>query len=253
MRHTAGGPNDGRMRSHEAPRRPFLAASAAVVLTSVSVANAQTPTAVPPSSPAFDVVSVKPNGSSGPGRRGVSAQPGGRLTGTDVTAAELIRFAYELPDFQIAGGPNWLNSDRFAVDAKAEGDPPLAQKRLMLRRLLAERFKLTTHTEMRELPFYALVMARSDGRMGPQLRRTEADCARDQASLQPGVGSSPSNGPPRCGFFGFAPGTDFPSGRGGLAFRGLTMAGLAKIFVPMVRRSVSDQTGLLGYFGRRAL
>jgi uncharacterized protein (TIGR03435 family) len=119
----------------------------------------------------------------------------------------------------------------------------------MLRRLLAERFKLTTHTEMRNLPFYALVMARSDGTMGPQLRRAEADCAGvDRASLDLGVGLSPLSGPARCGFFGFAPGTDFPSGRGGLAFRGLTMAGVAKIFVPILRRSVADQTGLAGYF-----
>ena len=86
--------------------------------------------------------------------------------------------------------------------------------------------------------------------MGPQLRRAEADCAR-AASLPTdvvGIGPSPSNGPAGCGFFGFAPGTDFPSARGGLAFRGLTMAALAKIFVPMLRRSVSDHTGLTGYF-----
>jgi uncharacterized protein (TIGR03435 family) len=175
--------------------------------------------------------------------------PGGRVNGTNVTAAALIRFAYGLPDFQVSGGPEWLASDRFDVVAKAEGDPPLAEKRLMLRRLLAERFKLAAHTETRELPIYALVLARSDGRLGPQLRRTAADCGRaDQPSLDLGVGPSPSDGPPRCGYFGFAPGSDFPTGRGGLAFRGLTMAGLAKMLVPMVRRSVSDRTGLNGYF-----
>ncbi len=199
--------------------------------------------------PAFEAASVKPSSADGRGRGGLDPQPGGRLTGTKVTAAELIQFAYELPDFQTFGGPDWLKSDRFAVVAKAEGDPPVAQKRLMLRRLLAERFKLAAHTEMRELPFYALVKARSDGRIGPQLRRSDADCARvDQPSLDFGVGPSPGNGPARCGYFGFAPGTNVPSGRGGLGFRGLTMAALAKVLVPMVRRSVSDQTGLIGYF-----
>jgi uncharacterized protein (TIGR03435 family) len=200
------------------------------------------------SDPVFEVASVKPNRSGDAGWR-LDPQPGGRLTGTNVTAAALIRFAYELPDFQMVGGPKWLNSDRFDVVAKAEGDPPLKQQRLMLRTLMAERFKLSAHTETRELPIFALVLARSDGRIGPQLRRTEADCAGvDRPSLDLGVGPSPSTGPPRCGYFGFAPGADFRSGHGGLGFRGLTMAAFAKILVPMVRRSVADQTGLTGYF-----
>jgi uncharacterized protein (TIGR03435 family) len=199
--------------------------------------------------PAFEAASVKANRSGDLDARLVP-QPGGRLTATNVPAAELIRFAYDLPDFQVSGGPKWLTSDRFDVVAKADGDPPVTEKRLMLRRLLAERFKLTAHTETRELPLYALVMARSDGRLGSHLRRAAADCARitPPAADVVGIGPSPSNGPAGCGFFGFAPGTDFPSGRGGLAFRGLTMAALAKIFVPMLRRSVSDHTGLAGYF-----
>jgi bla regulator protein BlaR1 len=235
--------------------RKLLLATAGIVTVAVPIVVgmlsaprllAQVP-AGPTNGPAFEAASVKPNG-SGAGR-GLAPQPGGRFTGTNVTTAMLIRFAYDLPDFQIFGGPKWLNSDRFDVVAKAEGDVPREQTRLMLRRLLAERFRLAAHTETRELPIYAMVMARTDGRIGYRLRRTEDDCARaDRPSLDLGVGPSPSDGPPRCGFFGFAPGTDFPSGRGGLAFRGLTMGALAKIFVPLVGRSVSDQTGLAGYF-----
>ena len=209
--------------------------------------GAQRSAPIAASGPAFEAASIKPN-RAGAGR-GLVSEPGGRVTGTNVTAAMLIRFAYDLPDFQVSGGPRWINSDRFDVVAKAEGDPPLEQRRLMLRKLLAERFRLIAHTETRKLPIYAMVVARSDGRIGPRIRRTGADCAAaDRPSLDLGVGVSPSSGPPRCGYFGFAPGTDFPSGRGGLAFRGLTMAALAKIFVPMVHRSVSDQTGLDGYF-----
>ena len=197
--------------------------------------------------PAFEVASITPNKSGSP-RMTLMPQPGGLLTATNVTAAALIRFAYDLPDFQVSGGPDWLGSDRFDVLAKAEGDPTIAQKRLMLRRLLAERFELTAHTEMRALPLYALVVAGNDGRVGPRIRRSDAECARtDQPPSDSGVGLSPADGPP-CGFFGFAPGTDFPSGRGGLAFRGLTMATLAKRLVPMVRRNVIDQTGLTGEF-----
>ena len=199
------------------------------------------------SEPAFEVASVRPNTSSYAGWR-LEPQAGGRLTGTNVSAAALIRFAYNLPDFQIVGAPSWLASSRFDIAAKAEGDPPVDQKRLMLRTLLAERFKLTVHTETRELPIYALTMARNDGRPGPQLRRTEADCTREVLSLDDWAGIGPSTGAPRCGFFGFAPGTDVPKGRGGLAFRGLTLPMFAKRLVPIVRRTVRDETGLAGYF-----
>lgn len=195
----------------------------------------------------FEAASIRPNTSGYAGWR-LQPQAGGRLTGTNVPAAALIRFAYDLPDFQISGGPGWLDSNRFDLAAKAEGDAPLDQKRLMLHTLLAERFKLTVHTETRELPIYALVMARGDGRPGSQLRRTEADCAREVLSLDDWAGIGPSTGVPRCGFFGFAPGTDLPKGRGGLAFRGLTLAMFAKRLVPIVRRTVRDQTGLNGYF-----
>ena len=207
---------------------------------------AQSPTS-PVRGPAFEAASVKPN-KSGDARSTLVPQPGGRLMATNVTAAALIQFAYGLPDFQIAGGPNWLSADRFDVVATGEGDPPLEQERLMLRRLLTDRFRLSVHTETRELPIYTLVMARSDRKMGRQLRRTETDCARATSQTALGVGLASSDGPPPCGYFGMAPGTDFRAGRGGFAFRGLTMVALAKMLVPMVRRSVSDQTGLSGYF-----
>lgn len=210
---------------------------------------AQSP-AVPANGPVFEVASVRRN-TSGDGRTMLAPQPGGRLTGINATPAMLIRFAYDLPDlpdFQVSGGPDWLDNERFDVNAKAEGDPPVAQKRLMLRRLLAERFKLTAHTETRELPIYALVIARSDGHLGPQLRPSAADCTRaDQQAPQAGIALAPNDGP-LCGFFGFSPKSELASGRASLAFRGLDMAALAKRLVPILRRSVSDRTGLTGYY-----
>lgn len=199
------------------------------------------------SDPAFEAASIRPNTSGHAGWR-LEPQPGGRLTGTNVPAAALIRFAYDVPPFQVSGGPDWLDVDRFDIAAKAEGDASLDQKRLMLRTMLAERFRLTAHTETRELPIYALVMARSDGRMGPQLRRSKADCAMSESPLDLGIGPSPREGPPGCGYFGMAPGTDLPKGRGGLAFRGMTLGMFAKRLMPLLRRTVSDRTGLTGYF-----
>jgi len=241
--------SDGHLQ-HSSPRQlGFLVAGiVATVGGTMAPQLAAQSAPIAASNPAFEAASVKSNTSGDPGFSRLAPQPGGRLTAVNVTAAMLIRFAYELPDFQIFGGPAWISSDRFDVAAKADSDAPIAQERLMLRRLLVDRFKLTTHTEIRELPIYALVMARSDGRVGPQLRPSAADCTRAAPSAFLGIGLSPSGGPPACGYFGMAPGTDFRSGRGGFAFRGMTMAALAKILVPMVRRSVSDQTGLTGYF-----
>jgi bla regulator protein blaR1 len=197
---------------------------------------------------AFDTASVRRNRTNTQGMT-FNSEAEGWLTATNVTAAMLIRFAYDLPGFQVSGGPDWLYSDSFDVTARADGNPSLPTKRLMLRRLLAERFKLGTHTETRNLPIYALTLARSDGRLGPRLRRTDADCARvEQPSLFTMIGPPPPDGPAPCGYFGFSPSTNFPAGRGGLAFRGLTMSALATKLIPMVRRTVVDNTGLNGYY-----
>ena len=250
---TSGSPSETGVRRHanelavhteiEAIMKRVFAATTTLMLVA-SGAIAQTPQSV--SGPAFEVASVRPNSSGHVGMR-LEPQSGDRLIGTNVTAAMLIRFAYDLPDFQVSGGPGWLNSDRFDVAAKAEANATIDQRRLMLRHLLTERFRLNVHVETRDLPIYTLIMARTDGRLGAQLRRTTADCAATDSLLE-GIGPSPAGGPPPCGFFGFGPGTQFSAGRGGLAFRGLTMAALAKVLVPILRRSVRDNTGLTGYF-----
>src|SRR5262252_3836957 len=86
--------------------------------------GAQSP-AVASSRPVFEAASVKPNKDGGPFN--LLFQPGGRFRATNVTAKMLIGAAYgtpqPLPDFQIAGGPKWLDTDRFDIVAKAAGDP----------------------------------------------------------------------------------------------------------------------------------
>lgn len=204
--------------------------------------NAQTP-APATGAPVFEVASVTLN-RSGDLRAVIQPQPGGRFTATNASLRMLIRDAYQIQDFQLAGTPSWLNALRFDIAANAKNDAPPDQMWLMLQTLLAERFKLKVHHETRELPSYALVMMRSDGQIGPQLRRAAGDCAR--APLPSGP-TSP-DGPPPCGFFGPAPGTDFSSGRGNVAFRGLTMEAFAKLLATALRRTVVDRTGLRGYF-----
>jgi uncharacterized protein (TIGR03435 family) len=101
-------------------------------------------------------------------------QPGGRYTATNVTVRTLVKSAYGLQqDVQVVGGPRWIETEPFDIVAKAEGNPSIDvfrdQERMMLRTLLTERFTLAFHRETREVPIYALVVARTDRKLGPQL------------------------------------------------------------------------------------
>jgi uncharacterized protein (TIGR03435 family) len=124
--------------------------------------------------PSYEVASVKPN-KSGSQNSGTSSR-NGQLTATNVTLRDMIRNAYGLQDFQVAGGPGWVDSERFNIVAKVEGEPSPADRRLMMQALLAERFNLVVHHETREMGVYDLILARPDGRLGAGLRR--ADCAQ---------------------------------------------------------------------------
>jgi uncharacterized protein (TIGR03435 family) len=138
----------------------------------------------------FDVASVKPatTDSTNP----LSMLPrllpplGGRFSAGNVTLRLVLRMAHDLQDFQISGGPSWLNTKRFDIQAKApEGfTGGLKEMQPMIRALLAERFALKTHIEKREMPISVLVVARSDGRLGPDLKPSTATCPDPQAQAQ---------------------------------------------------------------------
>ena len=89
---------------------------------------------------------------------------------------------------QIVGAPDWMSTEHFDILAKAEGPippGPASPVPLMLRALLAERFQLVVHNEIRELPVYALVPARSDRRTGPSSRPRRSTAARDAVAACP--------------------------------------------------------------------
>ena len=211
--------------------------------------------------PSFEVASVKPN-KSGDGRVMMGFQPGGRYSATGITVRMLINQAYRIQPFQLLGGPDWLGSDRFDIIAKAEGDivpGPTGPLPLMLRSLLADRFKLAVHTETREMPVYALVKARSDGRLGPQLTPSEVDCAAARGRGGPPPSGNPG-GPGAPGFRGTNPPAPPIFGDGGrppcgqfvgpanIAAGGVTMAQLANLLSGRVQRIVVDRTGMTGNY-----
>ncbi|HJZ77912.1 MAG TPA: TIGR03435 family protein [Vicinamibacterales bacterium] len=236
-----------------------LAALAVAVAAPVRVGARGTQTQPGSAAPAFEVASIKPN-NSGDGRVMLGNQPG-RFTATNVTLRMLIRQAYQLQDFQITGGPSWLNSDHFDIVAKidpavqesinaarggigpaaipGQGPNPL---QLMIRSLLAERFKLVVHNETKEQTIYALVLAHSDGKLGPDLKKSDVDCAALMNARARGQAAAPP-GPPQAG-------QRMPCavriGPGNLSASAGTLAQFAQSLGMFVGRVVVDKTGLTG-------
>ncbi len=198
----------------------LASAASAVTFTVGSLAHAQL------ASPVFEAASIKPNRSGEQG--GSSGIRGATYSGRNVTLKRVIRLAYG-PIQEFVGGPGWIDSETYDITAKAEGNPSREQLQLMMRSLLADRFKLVVRKETRDLPAYALVLARRDGKLGPSLRRSNADCSPSNRQTAP-AGS--------CGF---------NIGDGALAGRGTTMDKLAAELI-LTGRLVVDRTGLTGSF-----
>ena len=116
--------------------------------------------------PAFEVADVKAN-KSGDVRMAIDLQPGGKLTMRNVPMKVMIVFAWHLRPEALAGGPPWLDSERFDVVAKAPETAPPDDIRRMVRTLLAERFKLVVHTEQKLMPAWALVLGKSRPKLQP--------------------------------------------------------------------------------------
>jgi len=240
----------GQRRGRAGRVRTAAIASAAIALLVViaplqAVFGAQDQAASAAPLPHFEVSSVKPN-KSGDFRTNLQLLPSGRLVATNLPLRALVYYAWRLQAVQVDGGPDWAATDRFDIAATFPEGTSSDQARLMLRSLLADRFKLRTHTERRELAVYALTVARADGRLGPSLHKSTADCG---SAAQPGTFPVPPpdrNAP--CGFMGPAPSSDFPSGRATMAFRGLTMDAFARFWTPALRRMVINRTGLDGYY-----
>src|SRR5207248_5001548 len=133
---------------------------------------AQAPAATP-SSLKFEVASLK---ASQPGGRGggIRPAPGGeRYQATNIPLRLMIMVAYRIKADQVAGGPGWIDTDLYDMNAKAERPSSVEELHVMLQNLLAERFKLQFHRETKELPVYALSVDKN----GPKLTPHEAQNA----------------------------------------------------------------------------
>jgi uncharacterized protein (TIGR03435 family) len=192
--------------------------------------------------PAFETATIKE--SAGPA---IGTFAPDRFSRTNITQSLLLVYAHQMSEFQIVGGPDWVRERRFDVQAKAEGLPTADQMRMMVRKLLAERFALKTHLETRDLPRYALVMARSDRRLGPKLLRSKFDCPAIVAARGPDyrlpTGPPQPGDPPSCLLRGRVGG-----GSQTMMIEGQPMPAIAKLLQPRAGRVVIDKTGLTGTY-----
>ncbi len=134
------------------------------------------------SKPTFEVASVKRN-TSGSGGWNVSPRPGGVYNATNAVLPLFIQFAFDIDDYQLLGGPSWMQTDRFDIAARAGRETPTAELRLMMQTLLEDRFKLIIHKEQRDMSIFALVLERSDGRLGEGLKSVD-DCAKANQTVR---------------------------------------------------------------------
>ena len=229
----------------------LLAAGVAPLRAAAQSAN--TARSQPGAVPAFDVVSIKEN-KSGEAVQGSRRQPG-RIVITNFPLRALILNYFGLQPQQLTGGPDWIDSARYDILAQFSGEIPVTEPgtigplQLMMQRVLAERFKLAVHTETREIPIYALTLARSNRALGPRMRPAVMDCDAVMnamlKSAREGGGPPPlppqlPDGRPACGMR-FGPGTRLVAG-------GTSMAALARSMSNQAGRIIVDSTGLTGGF-----
>jgi uncharacterized protein (TIGR03435 family) len=239
----------------------YLAVVIPLVATIV-VASAQAPAPAQTADgplPSFEVASVKSN-KGGAGPMMAARMLPGRFEATNIPVRMLLLQAYRVPSYQMQGGPGWLDQERFDIAAKAPDGSAPDQMMLMIRSLLIERFKLVAHRETKDSQVYALVLARSDGKLGPKLTKTTDDCEAIMAERRaaarargPGPGPLPFTPPspnerPICTInMSVVPGTGGPPV---LRFRagGQNMDALARQLAGMLNRSVIDRTSLSGLY-----
>ena len=188
----------------------------------------------------YEVASIKPN-KSGDNRIRLMVTPDS-LSATGATPQMLIVSAYGIQDdHQISGAPDWLQSERYDIEAKMDSaiadelrkidsdDQRRAARQHMLQALLADRFKLTIHRESKELPIYTLVIAKG----GPKLPEAKP------GDTYPNGFKGPEG----------RPGTGMMRGRDGhVTGQGVPLANLVGMLSRQLGRTVIDKTGLAGKY-----
>ena len=234
-------------------KRPIVQLTGAVIAVTLASGPAFSQDSGP-AKPSFEAVSIKPN-VSGSGSSGTSTNER-RLTATNVTLKMLIMNSYRVQDFQVIGGPDWIDTARFDIQAKAEDgtvpetpnqrDDPyrIGPLELMMQSMLADRFQLRLSHETRELPVYTLTISKD----GPKIKPV----APDSTAAAPGNLSRAGRGAagvPASGAVG--PGSMSTNVNQTKAEMNANTIPLSRFIVALsrqLRRPVIDQTNLNGMY-----
>jgi uncharacterized protein (TIGR03435 family) len=206
--------------------------------------------ALPVFAQAFGVVSIKPN-TSGVRETTLRPDPSGRLVAINTTARMLLRAAFDdksvyglLPDFRIVGGPEWLATDRFDIQAQPERPIRPEDMSAAIRALLEDRFRLKAHHEQKQLPVYELALGTGQSKM----KTVDAAAAGSE---------QPTGPPPRPGRDGLLPATfKPPAGRvfansNAIIGSAVPVTQLVYSLSQLLDRPVIDKTNLKGLFDFR--
>ena len=185
----------------------------------------------------FDVASVKPNQDGDVLPRNLSLVPGG-VRVTNLPLSTILWMSYRVQADQVVEVPSWARSESFDIIGKAPAGVALNMDNVgaMLRDLLADRFRLSTRRELRELPVYALVQQKA-GALGPRLKASGTDCLAGAPGGAPVAPPPTPPSPSACGA------TARP---GSVSVHGFPLLTLARLVGPTVGRIVVDRTGLTG-------
>jgi len=227
-------------------RRTFFVVAALALAAAIATAAQDRPA----SELRFDTASIRPSAPGGPPISGTTIQAN-RLRGSKVTLLALIRSVYYgeglTSDNQFEGGPDWIRTDRWDIEAVATMTPTRAQFNEMLRNLLADRFKVRVRREQRQLPMFALLVARDDRRLGPKLTSVTVDCAAYKEAF-----NTLSSRPPREPGAPMQPQTCdtlLVANQGyRLAGRAVELSEFARTLTPYFDAPVLDRTGLPGQY-----
>lgn len=197
-----------------------------------------------PTSPAFEVVSINPN--TALDRSGMISSPvGTQFRVSNIALRMIILYAYNLRDLDLVDAPGWTSAEQFDITATypATASHTLEEARLMMQRVLSERFGLRVHRETRELPIYRLVKAREDGRLGPNLVPSDVDCVKWLADKKSQIIGTPPIGPG-----GARPACLMVPGRTYVLAGTKPVSDLARALESIVGRNVFDASGITGNF-----
>lgn len=151
--------------------------------------------------------------------------PNGQVIITNAPLRDLVSIIYDTPSFAIVEAPDWFVSERFDIHAQAAGNPSRDDLKQMMRKLLAERFQLVVHKEMRALPVFELRISRADGKLGSHLTPSKSNCE-----------------------VGGTAGCPHEVKEGSFTATGMPIANIVRTLSELTGRQVIDQTKLTGLY-----